>query len=350
MSGRPCARARASCRSRRGGPRVAPVEMRSSWTVAPGTLGSAVGPEFVECGWRDTAGVLVPSPEPGSDGLRVGRRIALACSSGRSRLSRRCSAHRRPGWFDWRGTSSCSTSRTWPRPRCAGGRGRSRARARRAWRLLAIALVLSVAGNVCMSSSLTRSRADVVDDQRLLYLATYPVHEHRRDAAGARTRAATSCPPSGWTGWSSASASPRSSRRWSWRRCMRLEPPVSAQAVTNLAYPMADLTLLVVLATVGGVTGLRLDPRLALLGSGAGHSRSSPTSPTSCSTWPARYREGESARPRLAAGPAAHRRRGLSPARTEPPAPRTPHTAPISGPRSPRPTVAALAALRGTPY
>jgi diguanylate cyclase (GGDEF)-like protein len=31
---------------------------------------------------------------------------------------------------------------------------------------------------------------------------------------------------------------------------------------------VADLTLLVVLATVGGATGLRLDPRLALLGSG----------------------------------------------------------------------------------
>ena len=47
---------------------------------------------------------------------------------------------------------------------------------------------------------------------------------------------------------------------------LRLEPP--PRPVTNLAYPVADLTLLVVLATVGGATGLRLDPRLALLGSG----------------------------------------------------------------------------------
>ena len=46
---------------------------------------------------------------------------------------------------------------------------------------------------------------------------------------------------------------------------LRLEPHTP---VTNLAYPVADLTLLVVLATVGGATGLRLDPRLALLGSG----------------------------------------------------------------------------------
>jgi hypothetical protein len=49
---------------------------------------------------------------------------------------------------------------------------------------------------------------------------------------------------------------------------LRLEPPLSAQAITNLAYPVADLTLLIVLTTVGGVTRLRLDPRLALLGLG----------------------------------------------------------------------------------
>jgi diguanylate cyclase (GGDEF)-like protein len=51
---------------------------------------------------------------------------------------------------------------------------------------------------------------------------------------------------------------------------MRLEPPVSGHTITDLAYPVADLTLLIVLATVGGITRLRVDPRLALLGLGLG--------------------------------------------------------------------------------
>jgi hypothetical protein len=51
---------------------------------------------------------------------------------------------------------------------------------------------------------------------------------------------------------------------------LRLGPLMLAQAVTNLAYPVADLTLLIVLATVGGVTRLRVDVRLALLGLGLG--------------------------------------------------------------------------------
>jgi diguanylate cyclase (GGDEF)-like protein len=49
---------------------------------------------------------------------------------------------------------------------------------------------------------------------------------------------------------------------------MRLESPASSHTMTNLAYPTADLTLLIVLAAVGGITRLRLDPRLALLGLG----------------------------------------------------------------------------------
>src|SRR6188472_1225386 len=51
---------------------------------------------------------------------------------------------------------------------------------------------------------------------------------------------------------------------------LRLAPPVSAQAVTNLAYPVADLTLLTVLVAVGGATWFRVDPRLTLLGLGLG--------------------------------------------------------------------------------
>ena len=43
-----------------------------------------------------------------------------------------------------------------------------------------------------------------------------------------------------------------------------------AQSVIGLAYPVADLTLLIVLVTLAGATRLRLDPGLALLGSGFG--------------------------------------------------------------------------------
>ena len=54
---------------------------------------------------------------------------------------------------------------------------------------------------------------------------------------------------------------------------LRRDPSTSAQAITHLAYPAADLTLLIVLivlGTVGGVTRPRVDPRLALLAAGLG--------------------------------------------------------------------------------
>ena len=82
-----------------------------------------------------------------------------------------------------------------------------------------------------------------------------------------RERTATSCLPSGWTGWSSASVSPRSPRPPFWRRCY-----TSSRRSRSSAWriPVADLTLLIVLVTLAGATRLRLDPRLALLGSGFG--------------------------------------------------------------------------------
>ena len=114
------------------------------------------------------SGCARPSPEPGSDGLRVGRRIALVLlvgsvtafaallgtpSTGLVRLARDLVvfnvAHLATAALCW-----------WPRAVSA--------RARRAWRLLAIALVLSVAGNVCFTLVAGTASSD------LLYLTTYP--------------------------------------------------------------------------------------------------------------------------------------------------------------------------------
>jgi diguanylate cyclase (GGDEF)-like protein len=140
---------------------------------------------------------------------------------------------------------------------------------RRAWRLFALAILLSAAGNVCFTlipdaSGIVASK--VSDD---LYLAVYPVaniamvllvRDHGPRAV-----------PAVWLdglvvglGLAAAVAALVPAP------LLRLEPPMSAQAITNLAYPIADLTLVIVLATVGGVTRLRVDVRLALLGLGLG--------------------------------------------------------------------------------
>ena len=204
------------------------------------------------------SGCARPSPEPGSDGLRVGRRIALVLlvgsvaafaamlgtpSTGPVRLARDLVvfnvAHLATAALCW-----------WPRAVTG--------RPRRAWRLLAIALVLSVAGNVCFTLVAGTASSD------LLYLSTYPamnvaaillISERGRHIV-----------PAVWLdglviGLSVAAMA----AALVLAPLLRLGPHTP---VTNLAYPVADLTLLVVLATVGGATGLRLDPRLALLGSG----------------------------------------------------------------------------------
>ena len=122
-----------------------------------------------------------------------------------------------------------------------------------------------------------------------------------------------------------------------------LKLPVSSPTVTDLAYPIADLTLLVVLITVAGITRLRLDPRLALLGSGLGlalvtdltyllidltrHLPRGQSRSTSAGCWPCCP-----SRPRLS--PARPTRQ-----------PENPQTAPIERTAIIAPTMTALAAL-----
>ena len=122
---------------------------------------------------------------------------------------------------------------------------------------------------------------------------------------------------------------------------------MSTQAITDLAhpvaYPLVDLTLLIVLATVGGVTRLRVELRLALLALGLGITPSHrPRLPSARPGRPLRPRR--SGRPRLAAGPRSPRRRGLP--RRHHPAPR--HRLPVEPTEhaaTTPPTVAGLAAL-----
>ena len=142
---------------------------------------------------------------------------------------------------------------------------------RRAWRLLALAILLVAAGNVCLTliPDAYGVVAPTVSDD--LYLAFYPVatfamvllvRDHGPRAA-----------PAVWLdglvvglGLAAVVAALVSVSA----PLLRLEPPTSAQAVTHLGYPLADLTLLIVLAAVGGVTRLRVAVRLALLGLGLG--------------------------------------------------------------------------------
>ena len=158
---------------------------------------------------------------------------------------------------------------------------------RRAWRLLAVAILLAAAGNVCFTLIPDASGvvAPTVSDD--LYLAFYPVaniavvllvRDHGPRAV-----------PAVWldglvVGLGSAAvvaalvlraaAAPRTRRR-------RPRP------ITHLAYPLADLTLADrARSTVGGVTRLRVASAWPCWGWGWA-STSSPTSPTSCSTWPA---------------------------------------------------------------
>ena len=204
------------------------------------------------------SGCARPSPEPGSDGLRVGRRIALVLlvgsvtafaallgtpSTGLVRLARDLVvfnvAHLATAALCW-----------WPRAVSA--------RARRAWRLLAIALVLSVAGNVCFTLVAGTASSD------LLYLTTYPAMNVAAILL-IRERGRHIVPAVWLDGLVIGLSVAAMAAALVLAPLLRLEPHTP---VTNLAYPVADLTLLVVLATVGGATGLRLDPRLALLGSG----------------------------------------------------------------------------------
>ena len=142
---------------------------------------------------------------------------------------------------------------------------------RRAWRLLALAILLVAAGNVCFTliPDACGVVAPTVSDD--LYLAFYPVatfamvllvRDHGPRAApavwldglvvglGLAAVVAALVPR--------AAAPPRT-------------PDVGPGRHHTSRYPLADLTLLIVLATVGGVTRLRVDAPPCPAGSGAGH-------------------------------------------------------------------------------
>jgi diguanylate cyclase (GGDEF)-like protein len=140
---------------------------------------------------------------------------------------------------------------------------------RRAWRLLALAILLSTAGNVCFTLIPDTSGvvAPTVSDD--LYLASYPV-ANIAVVLLVRDHGPRAVPAVWLDGLVVGLGSAAVVAALVPAPLLRLEPPMSAQAVTNLAYPIADLTLLIVLATVGGVTRLRVDVRLALLALGLG--------------------------------------------------------------------------------
>ena len=140
---------------------------------------------------------------------------------------------------------------------------------RRAWRLFALAILLSAAGNVCFTLIPDTSGvvAPTVGDD--LYLAFYPV-ANVAVVLLVRDHGPRAVPAVWLDGLVVGLGSAAVVAALVPAPLLRLEPPMSAQAITNLAYPIADLTLVIVLATVGGVTRLRVDVRLALLGLGLG--------------------------------------------------------------------------------
>jgi diguanylate cyclase len=142
---------------------------------------------------------------------------------------------------------------------CWWARGEA-GRERRAWRLVAVAILLAAAGNAFLTA---------VPDTTLPFAPTLPISDGLYFAAYAVVSCAAvllvhargqHIAPAAWLdglviGLGTAAA-------------VAALVPVSARDIADLAYPVADLALLIVLVTVGGVTRLRLDPRLALLGLG----------------------------------------------------------------------------------
>jgi diguanylate cyclase len=201
-----------------------------------------------------------PSPDTRADGLPAGRGIALVVlggsvaafallvggpSTGPVALSRDLVlfnvAHLATAALCW-----------WPRAVTA--------RARRAWRVLAVAVVVSAAGNV----GFTLAGSAVVGD--LLYLAAYPVMNVAAILL-VRERGRYVVPAVWLDGLVIGLSAAALTAALVPAPLLRLEP---SAPITNLAYPVADLSLLVLLATVGGAVGPRLDRRLALLGLGLG--------------------------------------------------------------------------------
>ena len=143
---------------------------------------------------------------------------------------------------------------------------------RRAWRLLAVAIPLATAERLLLRSSPSpRRRAR----RRRLTISTLPATVATIALVLLIRDRSAPAAPTVWLdrlviGLGSAAVAAALVPA----PLLRLEPPTSTQAISNLAhpvaYPLVDLTLLIVLATVGGVTRLRVELRLALLALGLG--------------------------------------------------------------------------------
>ena len=140
-------------------------------------------------------------------------------------------------------------------------------RERWAWRLIAIALLLTIAGNVLSASIpatglVDRPASDGLLWSDVLYLGYYPLADVAivlvlRSRAGRVSAAAWLdgiVVATGVAALAAAFALP-----------LLLKPGVEnpAGVVTDLTFPAADLALLLILFTIGGVTGLRIDRSLA---------------------------------------------------------------------------------------
>ncbi|QJY49046.1 GGDEF domain-containing protein [Pseudonocardia broussonetiae] len=136
-----------------------------------------------------------------------------------------------------------------------------------AWRLIALGLVLSTAGNIWfslfVSSGLLTAVPSVSD---ALYLAFYPlVNVAVVLLLRARVRPVAAVWLDGLVVGFGAGAV---AGAFLLAPLLQLGRAVSAEVVTVLAYPVADLALLIVLLTAAGITGLRMDARLGWLGVG----------------------------------------------------------------------------------
>ena len=137
---------------------------------------------------------------------------------------------------------------------------------RRAWRLIAVAVAVSAAGNAY--SALTAGSGVAVTSYwgDALYLAFYPIV----DVAGvmllrARMRVSAAVWLDGLVvGFAVAALA----AAFLVTPLLRHGQALTAEVATNLAYPLADLSLLIVLVTAAGLVGLRRDIRLGVLGIG----------------------------------------------------------------------------------
>jgi diguanylate cyclase len=198
-----------------------------------------------------------PTPVTESARLRVGRRIAVTVLIG--------SVAAFVAFLPWSNTDADSQIRSLVLLNLAHLATaylcwRPREGDPRTWRLLATAILLSTAGSVCFALVPDATLGDVLYLSSYVFLCVAAVRAVRE-----RTHHIV---PAVWLdglviGLGVAAVAAASVLA----PLLHLQ---QAQSVIGLAYPVADLTLLIVLVTLAGATRLRLDPRLALLGSGFG--------------------------------------------------------------------------------